>query len=348
MKKLTFKSKKAMELLGVPFDPAEFKKLIVSTLKGKETGADGKQSYHMQFTPNDIRTIRKKLEGREKKKTNELPAVICFHVSKGGTGKTTISGNIGVGIALQGYRVLLIDGDPQASLTTLMGIDSESDVKLTLRDLLNGSAKIQDVIKPIYENTELDLIPADNSLVRYERESTHLTSRELVFHKFLQKNVEFLSQYDIILIDTGPTTNILNFNLMLGSDIVVAVIMLDGLSMKAIGALMADLNEIRDVTNKSKKDPDLLFIANGFHPSKKYTQKNLQILDRSYHDQLLEHIVPEYAGFGRQGKPGKESSPLIETEPNSLAAATMLQISRSFVSKFITHKKSKLETAQVG
>ena len=119
--------------------------------------------------------------------------VIAVVNQKGGTAKTTTVENLGIGLAREGYRVLLIDTDPQASLTISLGYPQPDDLSLTLSDLLNStisenSISLKDVI--LHQNEGIDFIPSNISLAGLEVSLVNTMNRERILMQLLeQKNV---------------------------------------------------------------------------------------------------------------------------------------------------------------
>jgi len=127
---------------------------------------------------------------------------------KGGVGKTSSSVNFGVGLALRGKKVLLIDADPQGDLTTSLGWADNDSLPVTLATLMEKI--IQDeFIEPsegILHNAEgVDLVPANMELSGMEVALVGAMSREFVLRSYLET---VKSAYDIVLIDCMPSLGI--------------------------------------------------------------------------------------------------------------------------------------------
>ncbi len=339
---LEFTSKHAIELVGAAITPDQLKELIDK----KE-----KQTYHNRYSPIEIRLAREKLFEKHFKElaNRQNPAVICVHTSKGGTGKTTISTNLAVALAAQGYRVCLIDADPQSSATTLLGLAPEDENRKTIRNLISpseGNSSLSEVVVPIYENAYLDFVPADLSMNRLERELNSDRFRDVRFSNYYKNHIDEFKKYEFIIIDTNPSSTTLNFNTMVPANLIIAVAMLDGLSLLALKSLFADLEDIEELT---KVAPAILLVANGFHPTMKHVRENLEILENKYGSYLAKTRIPTYAGFGRQVRlqSGKRL-PLFESEPISAAAKSLLELSREVSGLFSEHSVNSrdIHTAQ--
>ena len=107
--------------------------------------------------------------------------IIAVVNQKGGTAKTTTVENLGIGLSKQGKKVLLIDADPQASLTISLGYPQPDDLELTLSDLLNGTISENPVALDevlIHQQEGIDLIPSNISLAGLEVSLVNTMNRE--------------------------------------------------------------------------------------------------------------------------------------------------------------------------
>ena len=138
--------------------------------------------------------------------------VIAVANQKGGVGKTTTVFNLGVALAKEGKRVLLIDGDPQGNLTTYMGFDSPDDLKVTLSTIMlneinNDDSNIKESV--LHHKENIDLIPSDLELSSLEFSLVNAMCRESTMKKSL---CHLKREYDYILIDCQPSLGILTIN----------------------------------------------------------------------------------------------------------------------------------------
>lgn len=131
--------------------------------------------------------------------------IIAVANQKGGTGKTTTCENLGIGLAREGKHVLLVDTDPQASLTIALGHPRPDDLPVTLTDLMTNVMQERPVNpeETILSHTEgVDLIPASIMLSGLEVSLVNAMSRETVLKQVLES---VKSQYDYILLDCMPS-----------------------------------------------------------------------------------------------------------------------------------------------
>lgn len=157
--------------------------------------------------------------------------IISFVNQKGGVGKTTSVLNIGAGLARHGKKVLLIDIDPQASLTYSLGIDGES-VENTIYDVLKQSKKIEESAINVTEN--LDIIPSNIELSGADMELSGVAGREFL----LKSALKLINKYDYVLIDCPPNLAVLTLNALTASEKVYVPIQTQYLAMKGLSLLL--------------------------------------------------------------------------------------------------------------
>ena len=156
-----------------------------------------------------------------------MSKVIAIANFKGGVGKTTSTVNIGAGLALKGYRVLLIDLDPQFNLTQSLGVE---EAEAPVYGALKGSYPLQ----PVSVIEGLELIPSSIDLIRGEVELNYEFKREEILSKLLQP---IRDSYDYILIDCPPSLGILTINAFVASDLIFVPIEAEYLSLKGYAVL---------------------------------------------------------------------------------------------------------------
>ena len=175
---------------------------------------------------------------------------------KGGVAKTTSVHALGVGLAELGERVLLVDLDPQASLTWACGVDPD-DLPATIHDVMLGRSKVADVLieldppTPIdgHSSGRLDLLPSTIDLAGAEMHLLTRTGREYVLRKALSKVTD---RYQHVLIDCPPSLGILTINGLTAADEVLIPVQCESMSQRGVGQLLDTIADVRDYTN-----PDL-------------------------------------------------------------------------------------------
>jgi len=169
--------------------------------------------------------------------------IITITNQKGGTGKTTISMNLGVALAMRGKKVLLIDFDPQANLTYSFGIHKP---KNTIVEVLQGKQAIQTIL---VNKEGLDIAPSSSLLSDLELSIVNKIGRE----QLLKDRLEGLMGYDYVFIDSPPSLSILTINALTASNEVLIPLQMEILSLQGVTQLLKTIDEVKNVLNKKLK-----------------------------------------------------------------------------------------------
>ena len=170
-----------------------------------------------------------------------LQRVIVFANQKGGVAKTTTTLNLAVAFKEQGFRVLVIDLDPQGNLTMSQGMNPDS-IERSMFDVLVRKIPISDVI----ERREVDLAVASIDLAGAELALAALIGRERSLEKALK---EVAGDYDYVCIDTPPSLGLLTINALTAASKVIVPVQCEYLSMRGLIQLQNTLHMIRENLN---------------------------------------------------------------------------------------------------
>lgn len=175
--------------------------------------------------------------------------IIAVVNQKGGTGKTTTTENLGVGLALEGKKVLLVDTDPQASLTVSLGNPYPDDLSSTLSDLM-GKIMMEKPIVPgegiIHHPEGVDLMPANIELSGMEVALVNAMSRETILRQYLDTVKQ---NYDYILLDCMPSLGMLTVNALAAADNVLIPVQAAYLPAKGLEQLLETINKVKRQIN---------------------------------------------------------------------------------------------------
>lgn len=162
---------------------------------------------------------------------------------KGGVGKTTTAVNLSAGLALEGYKVLLMDCDPQGNAS--QSVKSEpADEEPTLYEVLKGSVNINDAIKPIKDG--LDLLPTDLRLSAAELELASVPARELLLKEAL---AELKTAYDFIIIDCAPSLSLVTLEALVACNSIIIPVQAAYLPLKGIKQLLETVDLVKKRLN---------------------------------------------------------------------------------------------------
>ena len=171
--------------------------------------------------------------------------IISFANQKGGVGKTTSAVNVAASLGVLGYKVLLIDLDPQGNATSGVGV-VKKNLKVSSFDLLAGDATVDGVaVKTRFEN--LWVIPTNTTLARAEFELADTENGEYVMRNKLE---EAKKSYDYIIIDCPPSLSMLTVNAMTASDGVVIPMQCEFFALEGLSQLMFTISRIKTHYNK--------------------------------------------------------------------------------------------------
>jgi chromosome partitioning protein len=177
----------------------------------------------------------------------ELPRIISIANQKGGVGKTTTAVNLGAALAEQGFRVLVVDLDPQGNATTGLGI-SHRNVEGSIYDVIMNDTPLDDCVEPTSVKN-LFVCPATIDLAGAEIELVPAFSRELKLKRALQGARD---DYDFTLIDCPPSLGLLTVNGLAASDDVLVPIQCEYYALEGLGQLLRNVALV-----KSNLNPDL-------------------------------------------------------------------------------------------
>lgn len=192
---------------------------------------------------------------------------------KGGVAKTTSTFNIGAILAEKGKRVLLVDLDPQHSLTIALGIDDE--LTKSIYNVICEKEDINNVILEVSEN--LYVAPSNLELSIAELQLVSMMARESILKKALDKVKD---NYDIILIDCPPSLSLLTVNALVASNEVIVPTATDYLSYKGLELLVDTINNVKENLNEDLKIKGV--IATMYDKRTKHANEVLEALNDEF------------------------------------------------------------------
>lgn len=241
-----------------------------------------------------------------------MTRLIAFFNQKGGTAKTTSTLNVAAALAEKGRRVLMVDLDPQASLTMAVGADIASMDGSVYDVLLDETVPVESVITGTTIRS-VELLPAHPDLAAAELELLNVLERERVLAHRLDSLD--LSAWDYVLIDSPPALNIISINILVAADALIIPIEPHPLSLMVLKRLFETLNKVR------RLNPDLEIL--GFLPTKVHSNSRLATdmlltLEEQYPDLPL---LPQIPLSVRSAESAAERTSVLEYMPRSPVAS---------------------------
>lgn len=175
--------------------------------------------------------------------------VIALANQKGGVAKTTSTVNLGVGLANQGHRVLLIDADPQGSLTISLGVKNPDDLDASLATVMDAVIDDELIVENLgilHHEEGVDLMPANIELSGMETGLFNIMSREYVLKNYIDK---VRHNYDFVIIDCMPSLGMMTINALVAADSVIIPSQPSFLSTKGLNLLLHSISKVKRSIN---------------------------------------------------------------------------------------------------
>ena len=298
-----FTSGEVAELLGVK--DAYLRKLHLEGRGPKpETRAGGRRYY----TPGDIQALRQMLEKGAKSAGTYLPGrrngdhlqVITVINFKGGSGKTTTAAHLAQKLALDGYRVLAIDLDPQASLSALHGVQPEFDLNDggTLYDAIryDDPVPLRDVVQKTYF-TNLDLIPGNLELMEFEHDTPRAIierSGKFFFTRIGDALAEVEQDYDVVVIDCPPQLGFLTMSALSAATAILVTVHPQMLDVMSMCQFLLMTSNLLGVVAEAGGDMDydwMRYVVTRYEPGDGPQNQMVSFMRSMFGDHVLNHPV---------------------------------------------------------
>ena len=224
------------------------------------------------------------------RKTAKITAV-CNQ--KGGVGKTVTAVNLGIGLAREGKKVLLVDMDAQGSLTASLGYQRPDQMENTLATIL-GRLILDEPVSPgegiLHQAEAVDLLPANIELSGLEVTLVNTMSRETILRDYLNS---VRDQYDVILLDCCPSLGMLTINALAAADQVLIPMQAHYLSIKGLEQLIRTISNVKRKINPGLEIAGILITMADLRTT--YSREIIELLRNSYGDKLriFNSIIPQ-------------------------------------------------------
>jgi len=237
-----------------------------------------------------------------------MPRVFAIANQKGGVAKTTTVHSLGAALAERGYRVLLVDLDPQACLTYSLGVVPE-DLGGSLHDVIVHHTPAEHVVT---KAGDLHLLPATIDLAGAEIYLLSKTGREYALARAIEPMAD---SYDVVLVDCPPSLGILTINGLTAADEVLIPLQCEGLSQRGVGQLLETIGDVRSYTNPRLGVAGV--VATMFDGRTRLAQQVLASIPDAYGLEVLPPPVPKSV---KVAEAPSSSRSVLEHAPHSSAA----------------------------
>lgn len=233
---------------------------------------------------------------------------IAFTNQKGGVGKTTSTINVGAGLCRDGYRVLLVDLDPQANLTYSLRMSS-SRLDSCLYDVLKGTAEPEEVI---ISHNGFDILPSSIDLSGAEMEFANVPARETLLKSALEKVSD---EYDYILLDCPPNLGLLTLNAFTAVKEIFIVLQSEYLALHGLSKLMDVIKIVKERLNNDIEITGI--ICTLFDGRKNLNREVVDHINDYFGDKVFNTIIRDNVALAEAPSHHKT---IFEYDPNSYGA----------------------------
>ena len=247
-----------------------------------------------------------------------LPRVIAVTNQKGGVGKTTTAVNLGAALADQGFRVLVVDLDPQGNATTGLGLNTR-DLQSSMYEVILHDAPIDDCIEATSVRN-LFVAPASLDLAGAEIELVPAFSRELKLRKALE---EVESEYDYVLIDCPPSLGLLTVNSLAAATEVLVPIQCEYYALEGLGQLLRNVTLVQKNLNQGLELSAIVLVM--YDARTKLSDQVVQEVKGHFGDKVCRTIVPRTVRLSEAPSYGQ---PITAFDPTSRGAIAYRELAK--------------------
>jgi chromosome partitioning protein len=271
---------------------------------------------------------------------NTKATVIACVNQKGGTGKTTTCENLGAGLVMEGKKVLLVDFDPQASLSISLGYPKPEELPVTITDMMKRVVE-EEGIPPgegiLHHEEGMDLMPSSIELSGMEVSLVNTISRETVLKEYLES---VKRDYDFILLDCSPSLGMLTINAMAAADTLLIPVQASYLPAKGLEQLLQTVNKVRRQINPKLKIEGILLTM---VDTRTNDAREISELIRNAYGGKIKVYDTEIPRSVRASEISKEGKSIFKHDPGGKVAEAYRELTREVVKNAGKRRKRNLE-----
>lgn len=256
--------------------------------------------------------------------------VISVANQKGGVGKTTTTINLSTILAKKGYKVMLIDADPQGNATS--GVGAEKEVELSFYDVLTNDTEIIDTLEKTVVNN-LVVCPSNINLAGAEVELVSMMSRE----QRLKEKLDIMKErFDYVLIDCPPSLGLITLNAFTASDSVLIPVQCEYYALEGLGQLLNTINLVKKHLNKNIQIEGALLTMYDIRTN--LSNQVVKEVKRYFNNKVYKTVIPRNVRLSEAPSYGL---PITEYDPRSKGAKSYEKFVREFIKINNEEKRQK-------